>query len=206
MKLRDSGMPEEQYWETLFDVPLILDALEITSTLCDVAELGCGYGTFSIPIAQRIRGTLHTFDIDPAMVARTNDRGLTAGLRNVACQQRDVMECGFGLPPGSVDAALLFNILHCESPETLLAHAAYTVREGGHVLVIHWRHDRSTPRGPDLAIRPRPEQIVSWAQGLGKLRCESGVIELPPWHFGLRFLRLHAAAKPVAAVNPTLSP
>jgi hypothetical protein len=29
MRLRDSGMPDESYWETLFDVPLILNALGI---------------------------------------------------------------------------------------------------------------------------------------------------------------------------------
>ncbi len=27
MKFRESGMPEETYWESLFDVPLILDRL-----------------------------------------------------------------------------------------------------------------------------------------------------------------------------------
>ena len=27
MKVRDSGMPEAAYWETLFDAPLILDRL-----------------------------------------------------------------------------------------------------------------------------------------------------------------------------------
>jgi len=189
MKLRDSGMPEEQYWETLFDVPLILDSLGITSDLLDVAELGCGYGTFSIATARRIRGILHTFDIDAAMVARTTDRAHSLGLTNVACRERDVMDGGFGLPAASVDAVLLFNILHCESPEALLTDAASVVRKGGHVLVIHWRYDPSTPRGPDLEIRPKPEQIVSWAEGLGALRSAGGLMDLPPWHFGLRFLR-----------------
>lgn len=42
MKLRESSMPEEAYWETLFDVPQILDRLEIDSRLKDVVELGCG--------------------------------------------------------------------------------------------------------------------------------------------------------------------
>lgn len=190
MKLRDSGMPQEQYWETLFDVPLIIDSLGITNEFRDVAELGCGYGTFSIPIAQRIGGTLHTFDIDPAMVARTAERALSSGLTNIACEERDVMEVGFGLAPASVDAVLLFNILHCESPRTLLTHAAYPLRAGGHVLVIHWNHDPGTPRGPDLAIRPKAEQIMSWVEGLGALQSAGGLVNLPPWHFGLRLLRI----------------
>ena len=29
MKIRDSGMPDEAYWESLFDVPLILARLDI---------------------------------------------------------------------------------------------------------------------------------------------------------------------------------
>jgi hypothetical protein len=54
MKLRESGMPEEAYWETLFDVPLILDRLWIDARLKSVAELGCGtpvsiVGSFEYP-------------------------------------------------------------------------------------------------------------------------------------------------------------
>ena len=72
-KIRDSGMPAEAYWESLFDVPLILDRLRV-SEYTDVAELGCGYGTFSIPVAEAIAGTLYTFDVDSAMIARTRQR------------------------------------------------------------------------------------------------------------------------------------
>jgi hypothetical protein len=47
MRLRESGMPEEEYWESLFNVELILDRMGIDTTMRDVAELGCGYGTFT---------------------------------------------------------------------------------------------------------------------------------------------------------------
>jgi len=67
MKLRESGMPEESYWQSLFDVSLILDRLEIDDRLRDVVELGCGYGTFTLPVARRISGTLRTYDIDAEM-------------------------------------------------------------------------------------------------------------------------------------------
>jgi SAM-dependent methyltransferase len=111
-------MPDEAYWETLFDVPLILSRLGL-DRFHDVAELGCGYGTFSIPVAQAITGTLYTLDVDPAMLARTTERG--AGLP-IVCRERDVMESGFGV---QVDAVLLFNILHGERPIELLRHAAH---------------------------------------------------------------------------------
>lgn len=177
MKVRESGMPDESSWETLFDVPLILSRLNI-GRFDDVAELGCGYGTFTVPVANAIRGTLHTFDVEPEMIARTNER--TAGLR-VVCRNRDVMEAGFGV---QVDAVLLFNILHCDDPTKMLGHAASALRPGGEVLVIHWRYGE-TPRGPSLDIRPRPEQIVEWAGSAG-LEPAGGTIDLPPWHYGLR--------------------
>jgi len=189
MKLRESGMPEEAYWETLFDVPLILDRLGIDARLENVVELGCGYGTFTIPVARRIAGVLTTFDIDGGMIERTRHRAAAAGARNVLYVVRDVFADGFGGEAGSKDASLLFNILQCEEPLRLLAEGARVVRPGGAVLVIHWRYDPATPRGPNLEIRPRPEQIAGWAEETGLLEAEGPVIDLPPWHYGLRLQR-----------------
>ncbi len=196
MKLRESGMPEEEYWESLFDVELILDRMGIDATMRDVAELGCGYGTFTLPVARRIRGIIETYDIEPAMVDRTIQRAQEAGLDNVRAEVRDVLTEGFGGKPQTKDACLLFNILHGEQPECLLAHAAHVVRPDGRVLVIHWRYDPATPRGPSLEIRPRPDQIIEWAQGTEMLRFVAPVLDLPPWHYGLRFVRLQAKDRP----------
>jgi len=186
MKLRESGMPGEAYWETLLDVPLILDRLGINRELRDVVELGCGYGTFTLPVAQRISGTLTTFDIDPVMIERTRQRAEQAGVSNVVYVVDDVFANGFGGEPGSKDACLLFNILHCEQPVRLLAEAARVVRPAGFVHVIHWRYDPATPRGPTMEIRPRPEQIVNRAKEAGMVAAAQGIIDLPPWHYGIR--------------------
>jgi SAM-dependent methyltransferase len=179
-------MPDEGYWESLFDLDLTHCRLRINRNLCDVAELGCGYGTFTVPVARAISGTVHTFDIDPAMVERTRERA--QGLR-IDCQLRDVMADGFGVT--GVDAVLLFNILHGDNPVSLLNHAADAVRPGGLVLATHWLQGE-TPGGPDQASRPLPEQM--WAQQTGRLRVEGPVINLPPWHFGLRLPKWPAAA------------
>ena len=184
MKLRDSGMPDEAYWETLFDIPLVLARMGIDGTLGDVVELGCGYGTFSIPVVSAIRGTLHTFDVDPTMVARTIERGADLPVGKLDCQLRDVMAEGFGVT--SADAVLVFNQLHCEEPVALLHQTAEAVRPGGHVLVIHWGYG-DTPRGPSLDIRPRPEEIAAWAHETGRLVPVGNAIDLPPWHYGWRF-------------------
>jgi SAM-dependent methyltransferase len=189
MKLRESGMPEESYWETLFDVDLILDRFEISDRLKDVVELGCGYGTFTLPVARRISGVIRTLDIEPTMVERTRQRAEASGLKNVRCHLRDVMRDGFGCDAQSHDACLLFNILHCENPVRLLTEAARVARPAGFVHVIHWRHDPATPRGPSMEIRPRPEKIVEWASLSGRLQRVGDILDLPPWHYGIRFQR-----------------
>ncbi len=111
------------------------------------------------------------------------------GAYNLVYVVRDVFTDGFGGEAGSKDACLLFNILHCEEPVKLLAEAARVVRPGGVVLVIHWRVDPGTPRGPSMEIRPRPEQIAGWARETGMLEVEGPVVDLPPWHYGFRLSR-----------------
>lgn len=91
MKVRDSGMPDEALWDPLFDVDLILQRLGIDASLIDVAELGCGYGTFTLPVAERISGTLHSYDIEEAMVARTKQQVARAGRADVVVECRDVV-------------------------------------------------------------------------------------------------------------------
>ncbi len=190
MKLRESGMPEEERWEKLFDVPLVLERLGIHAGIDDVIELGCGYGTFTVPLAQRIRGRVFAFDVEKDMVERTQHQVHGAGLSNVICQRRDVVEEGYGLPSESVDGCLLFNILHGEDPVDLLREAAALVRPGGWIWAIHWRYDPSTPRGPSMDIRPRPEQIADWAEETRLLERVGHLIDLPPWHYGWRFKKL----------------
>jgi len=52
MKVRDSGMPPKDYWETLLDLPGILQAFDLGPGTGDVVELGCGYGTVTLPLAR----------------------------------------------------------------------------------------------------------------------------------------------------------
>jgi len=195
MKVRDSGMTDEALWDSLFDIDLILQRLGIDAGLVDVAELGCGYGAFTLPVAERISGTLRAYDIDEAMVARTKERVACAGYTDVVVECRDVVAHGFGLPPASQHGCLLFNILHHDDPVTLLRTAARCLRPGGRLFAIHWRHDPATPRGPSLSVRPRPQQIIAWASESGMLDLASAVLDLPPWHYVLVLERTDAAGE-----------
>jgi len=194
MKYRESGMPEQGYWETLFDVDRILDAFAVGPGIGAVAELGCGYGTFTIPVATRTRAAVYAYDIDPDMIETTRHRAASQSLSGVLLERRDVFADGFGLPDSSCGAVLLFNILHGEIPVAMLQDASRIVRVGGTVAVIHWRRDIATPRGPSMDIRPSAEQIVAWGAEVKSLSLTATPFPLPPWHFGIAFTKRSADA------------
>jgi SAM-dependent methyltransferase len=184
MKTRESGMPEEERWKSFFNPEFILDEIGLDRACQTVVDLGCGYGTFSIPAAPRISGTVYAMDIDPKMVDACQANAKQAGLSNVICQQRDFVAGGTGLPDFSADFVMLFNILHAENPIDLLREAYRILIPGGKVGVIHWNYDPSTPRGPSMDIRPRPEQCQTWVQAAG-FQLIHPLIQLPPYHYGM---------------------
>ena len=47
MKVRDSGMPEEEMWSGFFDPAKVLAIFGLDRGVQDLVELGCGYGTFT---------------------------------------------------------------------------------------------------------------------------------------------------------------
>jgi ubiquinone/menaquinone biosynthesis C-methylase UbiE len=189
MKTRESGMPEEEMWRGFFDAEAILRAMRVTPSCRDMVDFGCGYGTFTIPAARIVSGTVHAFDIETDMAIATQAKAEAAGLRNVRICVRDFFSDGTGLPATSMDYAMLFNILHAERPQTLLEESYRVLTPGGHLGIIHWNYDPATPRGPSMDIRPRPEQCVRWGQKAGFTLHPSGIMDLPPYHYGILFVR-----------------
>lgn len=184
MKTRESGMPDEERWQSFFDPISVLESLELSPDSQQVVDMGCGYGTFSIPAAQRIAGRVYAMDIDSAMVAACQQKSEELQLTNITIHQRDFVADGTGLPDGSADYVMLFNILHAENPGNLLQEAFRILVPGGKVGVLHWNYDDSTPRGPSMAIRPRPEQCQAWLVEAG-FSLTLPLVQLPPYHYGM---------------------
>lgn len=184
MKTRESGMPDESYWTSFFQPAEILKKLGLDNSYHYVVDIGCGYGTFTIPAAQLISGLVFAIDIDPQMVDICQRKVNKTGLTNVTVQQRDFVTDGTGLADNSTDFVMLFNILHTEDPAGLLQETRRILRPGGRVGIIHWNHDPTTPRGPSMEIRPKPGQIHKWLQQGGFTLVEH-LIDLPPYHYGV---------------------
>jgi len=187
MKGRESGMPEEADWQSFFDAEAVTDRLLGKDGVTgDLIELGCGYGTFTIPAAQRTRGIVTALDIDPDMVARVQQKATFFRLPNIHAKVRDFVAQGIGGETSTQTHVMVFNLLHLEQPVALLQEVHRVLRPGGRVSIIHWRSDIPTPRGPSLAIRPRPEQCQIWLEAAGFL--DSVFVDMQPfcpYHFGL---------------------
>jgi SAM-dependent methyltransferase len=184
MKFRESGMPDQEMWDQFFNADVILDELGIRDLTGNIADLGCGYGTFTIPSARKNKGMIYALDIEEDMITAVQQKASEAGLRNVLAIQRDFLAEGTGLPDRSCEYAMLFNILHADEPLKILSEAKRILTPGGKVAVIHWNYDPTTPRGPSMEIRPRPEQCQQWIKTAG-FELVKPLIDFPPYHYGI---------------------
>lgn len=189
MKVRDSGMPDEKLWNDFFDIDLILSALQINSQISNMVEIGSGYGTFTLPAARLIKGTLYAFDIESDMINYLKEKLSNHQIDNVILRQCDVLMQTTGLPDNSVDYVMLFNILHHVSPTDFLNESYRILKQNGKIGIIHWRSDVSTPRGPDLNIRPKPEQLIEMIDDK-KFFIARNPFVLEPYHYGLIISKL----------------
>lgn len=182
MKVRDSGMPDENMWNSFFDVEKIFRGLEIDNKITSLVEIGCGYGTFTIPAAKIINGKVTAFDIEEDIVSRLKQ--ITAGNKKIEIINRDIIFEGTGIKSSDIDYVMLFNILHHEKPHEILGEAFRILKTNGKAGIIHWRTDIDTPRGPAKEIRPEPEYLEQEAIGAGfKIKKHSFILE--PWHYGI---------------------
>ena len=185
MKTRESGMPPEEMWQGFFEPNSILEKLGLNAHCGNVLEFGCGYGTFTIPAAQTVRGKVFAIDIELEMLTITRSKADAAGLHNIELIQRDFAAEGTGLADGTVDYVMLFNILHAAERIAILSEAWRVLRPSGRLAIIHWNFDDATPRGPSMSIRPKPGECRIWAEEVGFLSISPSDIDLPPYHYGL---------------------
>lgn len=119
------------------------------------------------------------------MVELVAERAKANGLLNVKAELRDFVQHGTGVLDGSQGHAMVFNLLHIEDPLSIFNEAFRTLRPGAALSVIHWPSDIETSRGPQLAIRLKPEQCAAWLSNAG---FDSVVyVDLwpsAPYHFG----------------------
>jgi ubiquinone/menaquinone biosynthesis C-methylase UbiE len=132
-----------------------------------VLDLGSGPGYLMQPLAERVGplGRVIAADVAPDALAVVRQRAAEAGLRHVEAVQ--VEESRLGLPAGSVDAALMVNVLHeLAEPHASLAELWRVLRPGGRLGIVDW--DPAAPgRGPRVEERVPPGRAAEWLRAAG---------------------------------------
>ncbi|MCX6121519.1 MAG: class I SAM-dependent methyltransferase [Ignavibacteriales bacterium] len=188
MKVIDSGMPDEIYWNSLFNISHIVHWLDLENITGPIVEIGCGYGTFTVPVAKKTHAQVIAFDIEPNMLETARHNVQQSGLFNVQFSLRDVLEMGTGLDSESVGMILLFNILHFNERRLLLEEASRILKQSGVAAILHWRKDIKTPRGPIVHLRPDQETILGSIGGLD-LHFHGNSRFFEPYHWGMQLIK-----------------
>jgi len=188
VKVADSGMPDEAYWGSLFDIAGIVDWLELTGIASPIVEVGCGYGSFTVPVAKKTNSQIYAFEIESAMLETAQQNAQKEKLSNVHFYLRDILEQGTGLEANSIGMVLLFNILHFDEKRVMLKEASRILKQGGKVAIIHWRKDIETPRGPVMHSRPDKKEILKAVSGLDLYYSGNSTI-LEPYHWGIQLTK-----------------
>ncbi len=184
MKIRESGMPDEKMWEQFFDVDNILKELEVNKEIEKLVDFGFGYGTFTIPASRKICGNIYAYDIEDELIQNVRTKINLNKIKNVILINKDFINEVTDFQNDEVDFVMLFNILHAEKSAEILAETHRILKVNGKVGIIHWNYDSSTPRGPSMAIRPKPEELKNKLiqNGFSILKFN---INLPPYHYGI---------------------
>ncbi|MDG6907586.1 MAG: class I SAM-dependent methyltransferase [Nitrososphaerota archaeon] len=179
-------MPSEKEWQTYFSPKKTLATLGLKNGM-DVADLGCGYGTFAIGAARTVgrRGKVYAIDIDPRMLRVVSKRAREKHLANVIPILADLSKVKrrVSKTDATVDFALLANIIHgAKNKVRLLKVTAKMLKPCGVVAVLNWNVEK-TPRGPPMRMRPTKEKTVEWLTRAGYV--SPAVMNVPPYHYAV---------------------
>ncbi len=148
------------------DVPRILSLLSLRPYLA-VADVGCGPGIFTIPLAKSLwDGKVYAVDVEEEMLEVVRSSALKARLGNITALKSD----GSTLPlePGSLDGALLACVLHeAEDRVALLKGVVGAMKRDAWCAIIEWRKALEGSEGPPPEHLIAEEDVVQLAKDAG---------------------------------------
>lgn len=149
-----------------------------------VADLGCGPGFFTVPLASIVgrEGTVYAVDASPEVLERLRESLKLEEQRwAVRIMQADVSRTA--VPTSSVDVAFFANVLHdIVDKAAFFGEVKRICRPGGSAADIDWKKT-PTEYGPPLEIRLTEDESR-------RLLSENGFkfvrrIDAGPYHYGL---------------------
>jgi ubiquinone/menaquinone biosynthesis C-methylase UbiE len=118
-----------------------------------VADLGCGPGFFTVPMASAVAetGVVYAVDSDPLMLEHLRAAVRRSGVHNVEIIQADIKETG--IASRKVDVAFFANVFHDISDKgAFLNEVKRICKRTGRAVDVDWKKVRSQV-GPPYALR-----------------------------------------------------
>ena len=136
----------------------------------EVADIGCGPGFFTIPLAKYLfDGRVYAVDVQQEMLDATQEQVKAVNLTNVELKLAGENE--LPLEDDSLDGAFIAFVLHeTEAPATMLAEARRCLRKGGWLAALE--HKQTAEDGPPKNRRLDEGEVRAMAQEQG-FRVES---------------------------------
>ena len=130
-----------------------------------VADIGCGPGYFTIPLAKYLyNGKVYALDVQQEMLDATQKTLEDARLTNVEVTLSK--ERKLPLDDESLDGALMaFVLQEADGPEALLRDARRCLKRAGWLAVLEW-HKSETEQGPPIERRIDPDEMQAMAEKL----------------------------------------
>lgn len=165
--------------------PLKLSKVMGVKNRMTVADLGCGPGFFTIPLASVVgpHGLVYAVDSNPTMLKhlRDNVKKSGAGGKAIRVIKADVSKTR--IPSGSVDVVLLIRILHdIEDKTAFLNEVRRICKPGGKVIDLDWKKVRMGHGPPDKIRLSKPESRKILTDG-GLL--VTGTFNPGRYHYGI---------------------
>jgi ubiquinone/menaquinone biosynthesis C-methylase UbiE len=124
-----------------------------------VADVGCGPGVFTRPLARALpRGLVYAVDIEPQQLYRLQEHVRAEALHNVVPVLASLDDPH--LPPGRLDLILIVDTYHhFEDRHRYLTTLARALKPGGRLVVIDY-HKHPLPVGPPVAHKIAREVVL----------------------------------------------
>ena len=132
-----------------------------------IADLGCGTGSYTIPMALRIRGAgkVYAIEVQKELLERMTRDALTKHLTNIEPIWWTIEHHGgTKLADQSIDVALLSNVLfQVEDRIGCMKELMRIVKHDGHVVVIDWSESFNSmgPIADHVLNRPTAEALFT---------------------------------------------
>lgn len=161
---------------------ILNDQLVLESTM-NAADLGCGSGEWTIPLAESLEnGKVYAVDLldEPLSVVRGKARD--KGIENIELVKSDIEGVIPRLLANSMDLVLATNLLfQVRDRRAVFTEAGRILKVGGRMLVIEWNED--TAIGPEQKVAKKELKDLAIASGF----VAAGEFKAGNFHYGLIF-------------------